>query len=570
MSAPSLSARAGLLAEALAAALIHEVEREWRGSRLHLAGLTRPAASGWTAGPHDPRPVSARQGQAMLGGLFTFAGETLDIGPGGDPWGRASPSERFARALHRFDWLPQLMAAGEDGVADALRLTQAWIKGFGRWNGFAWRPDILERRVFALACAGRAMTAGGDTGGLAQSLARQARHLAQVADGPRAAERLNAATLAGVALAGPAGERLMGRGLRRLEAALEQTVSEGGRRSRSPEAGLGLLLDLLALEDGLSQRGAAPPDAVLAAIERLTGGLRVLALSDGGLPALQGGGPATPELVAAARVHDQPSELAVAPPRETRAAGYERLESAGLTVVADAASPAQRPWNDGACGQPMAIEVAAGRDRLITSSGWSAEAGGPQALRLAAGASTATIGLRDVGQPLSGFAARALGARLVGGVTHVRAHRRETEAGVWLDMAHDGWRPATGLTHERRLFLDKGAQELRGEDRFAPIENAKPVSTPIAIYFHLHPDVTASLARDQRSVLLRGPSAIGWWLRNDAGEVVIEASVCLEDGRARRTQMVVMRGRLRADRGGRVRWKLALAEPGMEPATTGS
>jgi uncharacterized heparinase superfamily protein len=153
-----------------------------------------------------------------------------------------------------------------------------------------------------------------------------------------------------------------------------------------------------------------------------------------------------------------------------------------------------------------------------------------------------------------------LGPRLVGGVTAITSSRRETEAGIWVDLAHDGWVKQTGLTHERRLFLDKAAHELRGEDRFVPTGAARPASLPVAIYFHLHPEVTALLARDQRSVLLRGPSQIGWWLRNDAGEVSIEASVHLQDGRPRRAEMVVLRARLRADRGGRVRWKLALAE----------
>jgi uncharacterized heparinase superfamily protein len=154
-----------------------------------------------------------------------------------------------------------------------------------------------------------------------------------------------------------------------------------------------------------------------------------------------------------------------------------------------------------------------------------------------------------------------LGPRLVGGPSVVTFARRESPAGIWLDMSHDGWAAAFGLMHERRLFLDKGANELRGEDRFVPQPGAKPVSTPVAIGFHLPPRVTARLARDQRSVLLRGASAIGWWLRNDAGEVHLEASVHHEDGRPRRTRAVVMRGRLRTDRGGRIRWKLTLAEP---------
>jgi len=72
--------------------------------------------------------------------------------------------------------------------------------------------------------------------------------------------------------------------------------------------------------------------------------------------------------------------------------------------------------------------------------------------------------------------------------------------------------------------------------------------------------VRASLARDQRSVLLKGPSNIGWWFRNDAGQVSLEPSVYYREGRAIRTTQVVLRGRLRTDRGGRIRWKLTMSE----------
>ena len=60
---------------------------------------------------------------------------------------------------------------------------------------------------------------------------------------------------------------------------------------------------------------------------------------------------------------------------------------------------------------------------------------------------------------------------------------------------------------------------------------AEPVA--VAIHFHLAADVRASLARDQRSVLLTGPSGTGWWLRNDAGEVALEPSAVFENGVAR-------------------------------------
>jgi uncharacterized heparinase superfamily protein len=563
-SSPSRSLRAGLWPEIAGRLVLDQIRAEWRGSPLHLAGLERPRAVGWAARPRDVRPPPPTQAEAILAGVFALAGETLEFGRGGDPWTRPSPSRRFAVALHRFEWLPALVAAGDDGEREAVRLTDGWRRLFGHWNAFAWSPDVIERRVFNLACAGRGIAADGHQAAeLAQNLARQARHLAAIAHRPpRKTEQLAAAAVAAAALAGLAGEQLLGSTLPRLTAALEEAVlADGGHRSRSPEAGLELLLDLLTLEDGLGQRGEPPPEPMLGAIARLTAGLAVVTLPDGRLPALQGGGASEPSRVAAARLSDA---RAGPQPEPASVAGYHRLDSSGLTIIVDAAAPARGDWSLAACGQPLAIAVASGRDGLITSSAWTPGGAGPQALRLADAASTAVVERGQAGAPLAGLAARALGPRLVGGPTTVAAIRRESAAGIWVDMSHDGWAATAGLTHERRLFLDKGANELRGEDRFVPLAGARPVSTPIAIYFHLPPEVTATLARDQRSVLLRGRSDIGWWLRNDAGEVSVEASLCLDDGCQRRSRMVVMRGRLRADRGGRIRWKLTLAEPSVD------
>ena len=564
---------AGFPLRAFGISLRRQMASEWRGSAFHLRGLEQPRAEGWATGPHDARPVDFAGGEALLGGVFAFAGQTLTVPEGGDPWNMASPSRRFAIALHRFGWLPELMEGGEPERQEALRLVLAWERLFGRWNRFSWDAEVLERRVFNLACAGRTLAAvamPADARRLAQSLARQARHLAALAKAPpRAADQLAAAAAAGAALSSKAGDQILGRTLPRLSAALSEAVlADGGHKSRSPQAGMELLFDLLALEDGLGQRGTAVPDPILHAIERLTGALRVFTLSDGRLAALQGGETSDRVRVYAARVHDKGADPEASSPDAAPNAGYLRLNAPGLQVIADAAAPAQGAWSLAACGQPLAIEVTAGRDRLVASSAWSPEAQAPQALRLSAGASTVTLGAGHVGAPLGGRSGRVLGPRLVGGVGTVTASRRENNGGVWVEMAHDGWVKSTGLKHERLLFLDKTAHELRGEDRFIPKAGAKATFIPVAIYFHLHPDVTALLARDQRSVLLRGASDIGWWLRNDAGEVAIEASMHLDAGLPRRTEMVVLRARMRADRGGRVRWKLALAEPSAgAPAT---
>ena len=559
------ASQTGLTTAAFGAALGRQARAEWYGSPVHLWRLGQPRAEGFAAAPRDARPANAATGRDILAGSFLLDDETLWLPPGGDPWNQPSPSRRFAIRLHRFDWMRDLLATGEPGLREALRLTLEWGRVFGRWNGFAWNNEVLERRLINLAGPLRPMAAlasDAEAAGLADSFARQARHLLALSgDLYRSAEQLTAVATAGAALSGNAGDRLMAASLSRLDAALERTVlPDGGHASRSPQAGLELLFDLLALDDALLQRGRPPPESLSRAIDRLTAGLRFFTLGDGRLACFQGGEASSSQRVAAARAHDEAVPNAGPPTREAPHTGYQRMDGALIQVIADAAAPVTGPLSRSACGQPLAIEIVCGRDRLITNSGWSPDATGPQAMRLAAGASTVSIGDGVTGAPLSGFLARALGPRLVGGPANVVVNRRESDAGVWIEMAHDGWVARFGLSHERRLFLDRSSGELRGEDRFVPAENAGDRLTSVDIHFHLHPDAYASLARDQRSVLLRGPSNVGWWLRNDAGEVTVEPSVHFVDGRPRRTSQVVLRGRLRADRGGRVRWKLAQAE----------
>src|SRR5690606_22373029 len=248
--------------------------------------------------PHAFRPADAEAGRRIQAGEFRLAGASLLVGPGGDPWDRPSPSRPFADALHRFDWLPDLMAAGPEGPAEALRLTLEWRRVFGVWNAYSWSPAVLERRLVHLASAAKticAQASESEAAAIALDLARQGRRLLAAQEGPaRAAERAAAAALAGAALAGAAGRTLLDKALHRLAAALPRTVApDGGHASRSPQAALELLFDLSALDEALAQRGLAAPDEMLRALDRLRGAVRFFTLADGALPEFQGGAATT-------------------------------------------------------------------------------------------------------------------------------------------------------------------------------------------------------------------------------------------------------------------------------------
>jgi uncharacterized heparinase superfamily protein len=541
---------------------------EWRGSPLHRALLGGPRPDGLGAHPRDLRPADPENGRRILAGALVFAGETLAPGPRGDPWDRACPSRRFAIALHRFGWLRDLLAVGEPGAAEGLRLTLEWRRLFGRWNGFSWSPEVLEHRVFNLACAIRSIgtkASDAEVAGIAADLARQARFLLSLDDGPvRASERAVAAAVAASALSGRAAETLLDRALRRLAHALPDTLShDGGHASRCPQAALELFFDLTTLDDALAQRGVAAPTEMMRAIDRLGSAVRFFTLADGRLAAFQGGEELTAPYVAAARAQDEDGERAIPASRN----GYHRLEARSLQVIADAGDPASGPWSGTACAQPLAIEVLAGARRLIVGGGWTPESHGPPALRLVDAASTLSVGDQPCGQPLRGFPARVLGPRLYDGHDEVEARRHEAPGALWLELAHEGWARAFGFRHERRLYIDIDADELRGEDRLTPLQQRGPRNAdgrrfvPYAVRFHLHPEVSALVARDKTSVLLKADGEeSGWWLRSDAQEVALEPSVHYQGRQARRSQQIVLRGQARLDAGARVRWKLSAAQ----------
>lgn len=539
------------------------------GYSLTLKG--RPA-QGFAATPRDFRPADPAPGKAVADGRFVLAGASLEAPAPEDPWNRPSPNRAFATELHAFAWLPSLMLQGERGAREAVRLTLTWASTFARWSPFAWGPEVLARRTFNLACAARRMgqvATEAERLRLADVLGRQGRQLLRPPGGVAGgAERLAAAAVAGCVLAGAPGASLRRAALRRLTAALDRTVGpDGGHASRSPEAGLELLLDLLTLDDALSQFSEASPDAVRGAIQRLTAGLRLLTLPDGRLVSMQGGGPSTPARIAAARAHDDaPSDEAGA----RTVGGVTRIRSPLLTIAADVAGPARGAWSAAACAQPMALEIVCGKDRLVTGCGWTPRAADRQGLRLAPGHSTLTLGEGSTGEPLGGWKAGLLGHRLMGRPLHVDVQQRDGEGAVWLEVEHDGWVHEFGLLHQRRLYLDQRLDELRAEERLHPApghrEVVRAIAAPYAVRFQLEPGVQASLARDRRSILLRGHSGRGWWFRTDGPDVAIEPSVHIDEGLTRRSLQIVVRGSARTDSETKIRWKLSPAGAGTDPS----
>lgn len=536
------------------------------GYRFTLKG---PTIEGFIAAPHEGRPANALLGRAIMTGRFTLAGARMSVQGSGDPWNRPSPTRSFAVELHRFCWLRHLLTQGDEGAKEALRLYLLWEKTFRKWTPFVWAQEVLARRLINLSVFARRLSAYAsedEAQVLAQSIAEQARHLLRLPQHPAwFAQKAVALTLTGCALSGHVGDQLRKKGLRLLPKALKRTLlPDGTHATRSPQAGLELLYDLLLIEDALNQRGLSLPEYLETAIERLSRFVRTLSHPDGSLCAFQGSESLGHDQVVPAMVHEDKRAAALQTlPLTLEHGRYHRLLGRSLSVFVDAGEPKTGMLGYGGCDHPMSFEVSGGRDKLFVGPGWSPEHSDRHEFRVATAGNSLTLSENPLLSPVTGRFGDLLHFALEGLRYRIRSRRVESEdAGSLLEMEHEGFRPDWGLKHERRLYVDPARDELRGEEKLIVIEPKRESNDPpsFCVRFRLHPEVQASMARDKKSVLLRGPGGRGWWLRHDAKEVVIEDAVVFEGGVARKSAMLALKGFCRPDGPTRLRWKLSPAE----------
>lgn len=562
----------------LASAAAKRLRRESSDIANSLFIYRMPALAGRAPEALALSPTSLRMGDkargaAILAGRFALAGDVLEVPAGESVWDLTAPSRRFAAALHRFDWLADVLAVDDVEARDAAAiLVDDWIDRFGQWNWFSWSPGVLEGRIRAWLFA-HEMIADGDTGpARLKTLARQIRRLVRalpVVDANRT--RLDVTiTLAMATLALDLGGKTAAYIGRALEETLRaQILPDGGHLSRNPEAAADTLIALVELDKTAGDL-APLPDEVRRAMDRAAGFVRFCRMPSGALAGFHGGGEGDGRAINLALRHVFGGKKVPATPAFNVAphTGYHRADAADAVVLFDAGGPAPGIQGGESHASALSFEFSASATRLVVNCGWSPDqpSAWRDAVRATAAHSALTLEETSSARQLeAGWKRDLLGPCMAHGPEPVKPRRNEEDLGVWLEATHDGYRKRFGLSARRRLFLAVDGGDLRGEDGlFRPVEDGAPddpeARLRFAIRFHLHPDVRASLSRDSMSALLVAPNGDGWRFRTDGGPVRLEKSVYLAAGAPpRRSTQLVISGEAEPFGGGerppnRVRW----------------
>jgi uncharacterized heparinase superfamily protein len=522
-----------------------------RRSRLYRLGLKGPLPDRIAYHPSDSLPRRLDEADALLRGRFRFAGQTLEIREG-SVFDKPPPSEAWAEALHGFQWLPPLAAAGGDAARTlATNLFTQWLRRYARYGEPSWLPQVMARRLANTFVHGRLVFTNSDVlwrSRVFVSLRDQARMLARVArEAPPGLPTLEVASVLVLsAICLDQNRRRLSLGLGLLEEELgKQILPDGGHVSRSPFELMHAYRLLSMVLESLDMTNSETPGALRAVHDRMAPMLRFFQHADEGLALFNGSNEGDARVIASLLSR---SESAERPSAQARHSGYQRLSAGPSVVLVDTGMPPPIAYAAQAHAGCLSFEFSTSEHRVIVNCG-AADSCLPawdDALCATAAHSTLTLADTSSGAILPpGWLRNLVGRRLVEGPAHVASTRDDAPDGLHLHASHDGYEAQFGYRHERYVALDPEGSGVVGEDRLVPtVRRQRSRSVPFAIRFHVHPDVRVASAQGG-DLLLKLPNGEGWRFRISGGELGVEESVYLGDGSLRRSEQLVISGVVR-------------------------
>ncbi|HEX3674498.1 MAG TPA: heparinase II/III family protein [Rhizomicrobium sp.] len=517
----------------------------WRRNWFYRRLLKGRMPDGIRFHPYDALPRRLEDADALLRGRYRFAGESVDAKER-SIFAMKPPSRDWAEALHGFDWLPPLSAAGGDPARDlAADLLGEWIAHNPRYSEPAWYPQVAAARLVHVFAHGRFVLSNSEVLWRSRVLVfvrEQSRLLARIAgEAPDGLPRFAAAAthaLSGACLDDSV--RRLESGLARLEAEIaRQILPDGGHVSRAPETLAHAYRHLVMVMDALTAIGYQVPAALRNAHDRMAPMLRFFRHGDGALALFNGGRESDGRMIAGLLARD---EVRGQPFAYAPYSGYQRLTAGRALAILDCGKPPQGAFSVDAHAGSLSFEFSAGQQRIVVNCGAPADAqsGWDSALRATAAHSTITLDDTSIAWVLPpGRARNLIGPRLFGGPTEIVTSRVEIAQGWSVEASHDGYMREYGMVHERKLTLGARGEVLIGHDRLVPKGQGKR-AVSFALRFHIHPDIRMSPSQGA-GILLKLPNGDGWRFRC-GGEAHIDESVYLGGDTVRRAEQLVVTG----------------------------
>ncbi|MGA8169664.1 MAG: heparinase II/III family protein, partial [Methylocystis sp.] len=526
--------------------------------------------------PRDLRTGDATVADEIHAGYFSFCGKTVNAGEY-SPFALEPPSANWRRALTGFSWLRHLRFADAALARENARaLVDAFMERHGpAADDPALEPAVTARRMLSFLAHSPMLLEDAPRqfhDDFMEELARTAKALANALDGrARGTERLLCAlALLEFCICADIGAQAQTEASKLFIRELERQIpSDGCHIGRNPKTNLDLALDLLPLRQLYAARGVKPPQALLAAIDRMIPMPRLLQHGDGSLALFNGMSATDPGELATVFTH----EARAAAPSNAPVGGYLRLAASDALAIFDVGAPPPPEFSRHAHAGTLSFEFSLGAECVVVNCGAPSvqQETAREIARASAAHSTLVIDDQSSSriEPLTSKSNPGL---IVDGPREVRAERRRSRMGEVIEASHDGYVKRFGLVHERILALTQDGSRLIGQDRLVAAQVAKKgaakgegAAREFAARFHLHPGVGAEPGADGRGIALALPSGARLLFEAGGFATRLEESIffAAPEG-ARKTMQIVVAGPARP--GVKLRWTFARVENFDAPA----
>ena len=515
--------------------LIEKLRARLFATRVYHASLLRRPPKALRFTPEPSWPGDKERGAAILLGRFELGVEQTVVSI--DPWSLEMPSADIKARLHKFEWLRDAAAAPDQERARARvqTIVHDWISLNPHWSPIVWRADVMGERIAMWLEYYDLFFAKGSKSFRAlvmRSLSHQLAHLSRVwnkeADGVARIRALKGMIYGAVCI--PNGDKKLIAALRKLEFEIGRQIGQdGGHAERSPGAHHQFLRHLVDLRAVLLAAQKPAPETLQSAIDRMAPLLRFYRHQDGGLSLFNGTREESAPNIDATLIK---ADARGQSPRSAPYAGFERLLSGRLLLLADTGAPPQREFDRFSHAGTLSFEMSVGRERVIVNCGSAQSTETPwyTAQRTTAAHSTLSIEDRNSSELLENG---GIGRR----PQTVSCERLDDEEHLSFTASHDGYGHAFGVVHLRQIKLAKHSELILGSDRLI----GEGLHS-FCIRFHLHPDVTVSIAHGGESGLFKLAKGGGWRFKVSGAAMRLEESIYLGGSRPRRSKQIVLEG----------------------------
>ncbi|MCK6417653.1 MAG: heparinase II/III family protein [Alphaproteobacteria bacterium] len=484
-------------------------------------GRSTPISDRLVVRPVDSRPGCAETGAALLNGAQGLEPEY---------W-------------HRCLWLRDMRACSDDDARQSARqMILHWIEQHGREDRFAWRADFIGARLTQWLSHHDFFT-GSDESDFDEkffaSVDEHIRHLDKIIPGGLygipVLEALQGLIYAGLTLEG--WENIIPRALAMFSDEINrQILPDGLHISRSPgqlQQALQILMDCRTL---MALAGYPQPLILQRAAERMGLGLRLFRMPDRALGTLQGTAEGNPDIIEALLAQAAPATKTI---ESLKQSGFERVSRGRSVLLIDRGDAPPKPYLGHAA--PLSFEFFCGKHRLFVSCGThTASADWQEILRASAAHNMVVVDNRS-----------AHPHKIV-------LERQDNARHTVLEGHHDGYSSLKNLIVQRQLVLSADGNRLQGQELLSSARKPSQ-AVPLAVRFHLHPRVIASIIRSGAAALLRLPDGSGWRFTPQSSQdlsLQIEESIYLGDGKTpRKTQQLVIHSALE-EKDAHILWSL--------------